>query len=715
MRVLINPITSKNNYYTPQFKAKKINLPMYTNEKAMEMFFAAAGMLGLSGLISNTKEKDVEKKQLIERVMCVIEEALEKNDENYKKENLPSIVDFVNHIADNIDKIHIDDLSDYLTYINTKTLKYAKALSAIFPELDKNSVEYLKNFNHNIETKDYWKIREPQINGLNLPPEDLIQLIELVEHNSKNGNTIRSVDNFLYSDSSEFDIKDLRASVFMERYQEIIDNNFKHNQYVRNIKQKFMNETYDLLKTNIEDLDPFMINSFIYNIDTHNKKSVKYLCSNSCYKFSPDISLDIKTRSALARCCMNGSSNSNGLEKFINELVGKNCPPNLIEHLAVNFIYFLPNLDKEEKSKVLSRVADYYDLLNNNKEKYLNSKSQNILDNFISEYRKELMYATYVYDDETMKTLFSKRFDNVKHYLNSFQFFQNRRLDLLKDLTECRKTDGKELTPNEKLQLLQLVNAFSYSLDIGVEKLYESVDKGVIDLKELQVDLFRQIIRFLDFSESEVRSFPEDKILEWNFEYLPLLFSTKDKNEEAFTHLVKAATSDSYIDYLLDKNNEYGIVNSKTKKLYNEKGIDFEKTLNPSKENEVRFLAKDENLEILSNSVIELMENIIAIRFSPLKSFFDKRYEKFIKNDAFILPENISKSKEDLKNFAQNMLTQLEPAWKQAEKNLNTNRKLTAQNTLTIKDHLETILSNIKSIESEKIEKNSRSNNKNVG
>jgi hypothetical protein len=65
----------------------------------------------------------------------------------------------------------------------------------------------------------------------------------------------------------------------------------------------------------------------------------------------------------------------------------------------------------------------------------------------------------------------------------------------------------------------------------------------------------------------------------------------------------------------------------KTKVSAGVDSIDYEKWINPAKQNEVRVLFVDRNKERLARIVQDLIENINLIRQSPLKDFFDKRYK----------------------------------------------------------------------------------------
>ena len=101
-----------------------------------------------------------------------------------EKENLISVLDFIGHISENIENIEFDCLSKYLMSITPKSLKYAKALSEMFPKLDQCSELLLSRFNHKINHDSRWDVREPHLNKLDLPPEEFIGIANLL--NSQN-------------------------------------------------------------------------------------------------------------------------------------------------------------------------------------------------------------------------------------------------------------------------------------------------------------------------------------------------------------------------------------------------------------------------------------------------------------------------------------------------------------------------------------------------
>ena len=101
------------------------------------------------------------------------------------------------------------------------------------------------------------------------------------------------------------------------------------------------------------------------------------------------------------------------------------------------------------------------------------------------------------------------------------------------------------------------------------------------------------------------------------------------------------------------------------------------------------------------------MENVEFLRNTPAKSFIDKQYPKYIKNNKFIIPEEIIYNKNKLYNFTDSLITQLHGVWKHAEGNLdNPQKQFAAQKTLSIRDDFTHILKDISAINTNIIPQN---------
>ena len=142
-------------------------------------------------------------------------------------------------------------------------------------------------------------------------------------------------------------------------------------------------------------------------------------------------------------------------------------------------------------------------------------------------------------------------------------------------------------------------------------------------------------------------------------------------------------------------------------------GMNYDKWLHPSKENEVQFVSKDQNTEQLTQIASQIQEDMNTLMQTPAKGFIRKQFSKFVKGDEFIIPNEYLTSKTKLTELVK-MLSdtsdqgQMSGLWKRVQGNLtNTdpNRVNTARNTLTILDHLNQRMDDISKDQDSKVAK----------
>ncbi len=721
MQIIINSINFQNNKYTPQFKAKKINVPKELQNGTLETLATGSAILGSVLVALNQKikenptEEDIAIQQAIsrntnEKTASTIELVLTKDALKPEKENLVSVLDFIGHISENIENIEFDCLSKYLMSVTPKSLKYAKALSEMFPKLDHCSELLLSRFNYKINHDSRWDVREPYLNKLNLPPEEFLGIANLLEFNIDENAFLQSVDHSLRYKNDSVNLKDMLCEAFQEytlfklcKNRGDADVVFKKNR--RDVY--FVDAIRDYLKENYQNLNPFMLGEYIKSIRPFNKKEMDFLCSKD-FEFShQNVASDIQFKEWVARRSRVPEVNSSGIIDLLKKYDSNLCDESLLYAFVSAYMNNMSYLfDKKEKIALIDKVFNFYKNIENNKDKYLNPNINDpcYVGNFFISNMENITKLAHVYDKKTLETLFSKKLDYVGYYLESLYKFPNQHLELLKDLAECKTPEGKDLSDNEKLNLIHIVKAF---VDIDIRKLEDMSLDETIDLTALERDLFMYIVESLELKSEDFEDITDDEINKWDMTYLPLILKSMDKNPEGFANLIVGCTNHNFFDYIHDSSNIYGQTNNKTKEIYTEHNLDYEKYLKPSDKCNIRFISKDKNQEALIQFGHEIKENIEALRRTPLKSFIDKRYHACIELDGFYIPDDVINSKEKLTHFIQNILVQFQPIWKQAEENLNNQQRIEmAQNTLTIKEHFEQILENLEKTEIHKVEKN---------
>ena len=204
----------------------------------------------------------------------------------------------------------------------------------------------------------------------------------------------------------------------------------------------------------------------------------------------------------------------------------------------------------------------------------------------------------------------------------------------------------------------------------------------------------------MNIPKEKIELIPDDKLTSWNTKYLHLLARDVSKDETAFLDLINAANFAEFSEYIHDETNIYGQSNAATKVEFEKYGIDYKTWINPSKDSEIQFVAKNKDEEQLSQITAQINEDINALRKTPIKGLINKRFKNFIQNDKFIIPQEICTNKTKLEIFIKNIIEQLDDVWKRAQGNLdNPDKATSAKNTLTILDHLNQRLSDIIAID----------------
>jgi hypothetical protein len=190
----------------------------------------------------------------------------------------------------------------------------------------------------------------------------------------------------------------------------------------------------------------------------------------------------------------------------------------------------------------------------------------------------------------------------------------------------------------------------------------------------------------------------------WDIRHIHLLAQEiRCATDTAFSDVMRASNLDDFKTYILDINNAYGKANVKTKAKFDRYGMNYNAWINPENIQQIQFAIKDKNKEALKHIAGQIIQDIEALRQTPAKGFIDKHFAAFIDGDKFVIPEEYMTSKAKLSELVQNLLKQLDGVFKRAQGNLdNPAKATTAQNTLTINDHLKQRLLDIGKIQNTK-------------
>ena len=409
--------------------------------------------------------------------------------------------------------------------------------------------------------------------------------------------------------------------------------------------------------------------------------------------------------------------NSSGYNKLVEKALTKDDFP--IEYLTSCFNYksglaidmlYCENIDFDNikvLNNIVKQVKEY-------PEKFINGEykspeeMQKAVDAFFKETYLSLLALVDIYDKEVVTTLLRQRFSGVYDTLGILEGFNNDELILLKNLSRACNVDGKPFLPKQKLDLIGIIEAYKLS-GLSFKDMQQMITENRVDIGKLNLDLLTSVMKQCGFSNEEILLMSKEKLVSYNLQFIHLLAKNViEFSNPALKNIIRAANSDiSFKDYIHDTENIYGQINKRTKEIFKNLGIDYEKWVTPPKKLERIFHAEDRNTQRLSQIAARIQEDMNALMNTPVKGFLKKTMGKFIKGDEFVIPTEYSTSKAKLEELVKILCDttekgQLSQVWKRAKMNAEktgTEMATKAMNTLTILDHLEQRLKDLSGIE----------------
>ena len=352
-------------------------------------------------------------------------------------------------------------------------------------------------------------------------------------------------------------------------------------------------------------------------------------------------------------------------------------------------------------------------MIQNNPERYINGTETDpyavkiIIDDFFRHFGLYLSNLNTVLDKEAMNTLLRTRLSNVQTYLYTTTGFSSKEWELLGKLSNSCNNDGKPFLPKQKIQFIDLIKAYKDN-DVSFNKMEQMLETGNIDIGQLQIDLFQNVMRKSGLTEEEIAKIPNENLIQWDIQNIHLLAKSINSDKKAFDDIIRAANLEKdFVEYLHNADNVYGQANNNTQKMYADMKMDYDEWLHPSKNHEIKFTAKDKNLDKVQQIASQVEEDLNALMNTPVSGFLKKQFPKFIKDNKFVLPAEYTNNKAKLTEFVKLLADtsekgQLAQVWKRAQGNsTNSNPEIAARanNTLTILNHLEQRVKDIESVQ----------------
>lgn len=377
---------------------------------------------------------------------------------------------------------------------------------------------------------------------------------------------------------------------------------------------------------------------------------------------------------------------------------------NLLNHIKHEGLLWYDLRDNAQAENI---VENQKNIVLANPEKYVNGEyktkedMQEEVNIFFNRCKTHLRILSSATDKEAVNYLLRLRFDDAREYFDTLTSFGCSDLDLLSGLNNSLNVDGKPFLPAQKIGFIDLIKAYKDN-NLAMDRVQAMLDSGRVNLAELNMDLFNQIMKNAGLTDEEIASIPKEKLTGWDSRYIHLLAKDiQDEKDQAFSDILRAGNLADFRQYIQDTSNVYGQTNAVTRQKFADAGMDYEKWLNPAKENEIDFTAQDDNKEQLVQIQKQFLEDISALRQGPVKGFIDKQYPKCIKDNEFFIPQEFTTSKAKLNEFITGVIKALDPVWKRAQgnaQNPDPKRSATARNTLTILDHFNQRVKDIESL-----------------
>ena len=459
-------------------------------------------------------------------------------------------------------------------------------------------------------------------------------------------------------------------------------------------------EIFDLLEE-VGDYSDSQVVEILMQVNRSNASLAKILSKNK----------DLPTSS---KACLLGIASKIGENELI-ELIDKPKIKTILsdENLASRSNYKalakMSDLEVDNLDELFIQVEKQRAKALENPQLYVNGEYENLedakaaLNSFFDDNKIVLARMFSVLDKEAMNNLLRMRTEDASLYVSKFLAFDAKEIELLKSLANSCNLDNKPLMPTQKIELIDLLLAYKQN-KLDTSKMVDMVEAQRIDIGRLNIDLFGALLKQCGLSDDEIANIPSEKLLMWDIRHIHLLAQEiRCATDTAFSDVMRASNLDDFKGYILDINNAYGKVNAKTKAKFNRYGMNYNTWINPENIQQVQFAIKDKNKEALKHIAGQIIQDIEALRQTPAKGFIDKRFAAFIDGDKFVIPEEYITNKAKLSELVQNLLKQLDGVFKRAQGNLdNPTKATTAQNTLTINDHLKQRLLDIGKIQNTK-------------
>lgn len=412
-------------------------------------------------------------------------------------------------------------------------------------------------------------------------------------------------------------------------------------------------------------------------------------------KFYSSIVKDYNMPSSIVLWLINHTKYVEGsTEKITKLLENENFPNELVFHekiLNPSFMTQVKVRDEFLDDATIKRFNKFSKHIRKNPELYVNTdqvSEQNgysahiLANNFLYRWGGHIVRLFDTFDDEAIDYLLRLRTNSAIDLMKSY-FTLNEDMDLVKMFQNVVTKDNTPLTPKQKIDSINIVNAYRNNY-LSLFDLRKILENDKIDYVELSKPIFSKILKEAGMNDNGIEKFDFSKFEDFDITRSHLLLKTLHRDDSGATQdVVWAMFNTDFNEFIHSESNffDHTKSNIKTKEMFNQNNYNYENWIHPDKNLTMNFVSENvmKEQDLLKPVVKSIESYIESLRSTGAKSFIDKKLSEFIPEGKFEIPQKIREDKVALEQFLNKILSELNPVFTRAIKKVEKISELRSQ------------------------------------
>lgn len=198
-------------------------------------------------------------------------------------------------------------------------------------------------------------------------------------------------------------------------------------------------------------------------------------------------------------------------EMYDKLLAAPNISPERLFEISVS-----PEIEPEILDNMSADFGKMYNQCMKDPQKYVNGDfsqeaAADKVNGFFRSNAEKINKLAELGDRELYDNLMRKRLEEFKYYLDTYAWFNPKEIQIVKGLLNSVNNDGKPFMPTQKAEFIDLIRAYKENR-LSTEKIENMIENGKVDLGELQMDLFHEIMKNSGLSDAEIASIPLERL-----------------------------------------------------------------------------------------------------------------------------------------------------------------------------------------------------------